>query len=113
MEKDNALEKVLDAYKQVATSEEIPKEVSLALYAILADKIGLTEEQKSPLYAGLAVGYAKLAGELDGEAKDTAMAAAQMYMAIAANQYQNIIQAKQKYAAPAQIPNYEAAEKAA
>ena len=97
MEKDNALEKMLDAYKQIATSEEIPKEVSLALYGILADKMGLTEEQKSPLYAGLAVGYARLAGELDGDAKETAMAAAQMYMAVAASQYQSIIEAKQRY----------------
>ncbi|MBD3304362.1 hypothetical protein GF343_04395 [Candidatus Woesearchaeota archaeon] len=113
MEKENALEKVIDAYQKIAESEEIPAEVGLAMYAILADKMGLTEEQKSPLYAGLAVGYAKLAEELSGDAKETAAAVSQMYMAIATNQYQSIIQAKQEYASPEQVLDYKTAEKAA
>jgi hypothetical protein len=113
MEKENALEKMLDTYQQIAESKELPKEIGLAMYAILADKMGLTEEQKSPIYAGLAVGYAKLAEELSGEAKETAMAASQMYMAVAASQYQSIIQSKQKYASPEQVLDYKTAQKAA
>lgn len=113
MEQENALEKVIDAYQKIAESEEMPKEIGLAMYAILADKMGLSEEQKSPLYAGLAVGYAKLAEELNGDAKETAMAASQMYMAIAAKQYQSIIQAKQEYASPEQVLNYKTAKNAA
>ncbi|MBW3004903.1 hypothetical protein KY310_03650 [Candidatus Woesearchaeota archaeon] len=111
MEKENALEKMLDAYQKVAKSEDLPAEVSLALYAMLAEQ--LPEDQRSGLYAGLSLGYAKLAGELSGDAKDNAMAISQMYMAVAASQYQSIIQAKQKYAAPAKIDNYKAAEEAA
>ncbi|MBW3002440.1 hypothetical protein KY338_04760 [Candidatus Woesearchaeota archaeon] len=107
MEQENALEKMLDAYQKIATTEELPAEVSLALYGMLAEQ--LPEDQRSGLYAGLAVGYAKLAEELSGEAKETAMGAAQMYMAVAASQYESIVQSKQKYASPEQVLNYKAA----
>lgn len=110
-EQKNALEQMIDAYKQIAEAKNLPKETSLGLYAMLAEQ--LPEKHRSGLYAGLSIGYAKLADELEGQAKEQATALSQLYMTIAAHQYQNIIQAKQKYAAPAKILDYKTAEKAA
>ncbi|MBW2986563.1 hypothetical protein KY333_04300 [Candidatus Woesearchaeota archaeon] len=94
MEQKNYLEKMLDAYQQIAKDEDLPKEVSLALYGMLAEQ--LPENQRGGMYAGLSVGYAKLAEELKGDAKDNAMAISQMYMNATKNQYQDIIDAKKK-----------------
>ena len=94
MKEDN-LEKIMDAYTKISKNKDIPKEVGLAMYGILAEQ--LPEEQKKGMYAALSIEYAKLAEELDGDAKDTAMTASQMYMEQAMSQYQGIIQAKQTY----------------
>jgi hypothetical protein len=101
MEQKNHLEKMLDAYQQVAKNEDLPKEVSLALYGMLTEQ--LPENQKGGMYAGLSVGYAKFAEELDGAAKENAMAISQMYMIAAENQYQQIIDAKKKFSP---LPTY-------
>jgi hypothetical protein len=93
--KEDGLEKIMKAYTKISQNKDIPKEVGLAMYGMLAEQ--LPEEQKKGMYAALSIGYAKLAEELDGDAKDTAMAASQMYMAQALDQYQSIIQAKQQY----------------